>query len=310
MARPLRIEYPGAFYHVMNRGLERRKIYQDPKEYEKFLRVLLKAERKYAVVLHAYCLMPNHYHLLLETPNGRLNQAMRHLDGVYTQYFNRKNKRVGPLLQGRYKAVLVDAESYLLEVSRYIHMNPVEAGLIERPERYPRSSMGVYTRKRVPEEWLTTQWLLSRVSANEMQARRKLFSFTVARSAKEWDPFKAALGGYLLGSEKFIQKVKGEKVPLRREGSISRLREVQKHQDVEGLRARIARITKDERLAERLLAYHLRKNTPMRLREIGEVTGGAGIHAVCKKVFRFEKEAQERKDYRDAIRELEKTVNV
>ncbi len=310
MARPLRIEYPGAFYHVMNRGLERRKIYQDPKEYDKFLRILLKAERKYGIVLHAYCLMPNHYHLLLETPNGQLNQAMRHLDGVYTQYFNRKNRRVGPLLQGRYKAVLVDADSYLLEVSRYIHMNPVEAGLIERPERYPRSSMGVYTRKRVPEEWLTTQWLLSRVSANEKEARRKLYSFTVARIATEWDPFKEALGGYLLGTEEFIRKVKGEKVPLGRDGSISRLREVQKHQDLGGLRARIARITKDGWLAERLLAYHLRKNTPMRLREIGEVLGGIGIHAVCKKVSRFEKEAQGRKDYGAAIRELEKALNV
>ena len=100
MARPLRIEYPGAFYHVMNRGLEYRKIYREKKDSEKFLHIFLKAKHKYAVKLHAYCLMPNHYHLLVETPEGRLNQAMRHLDGVYTQYFNRQNKRVGPLLQG------------------------------------------------------------------------------------------------------------------------------------------------------------------------------------------------------------------
>src|SRR3989338_4817159 len=128
MARPLRIEYAGAFYHVMNRGLERREIFQSSQDYEKFLTLLDPLFDRYQVRLHSYCLMPNHYHLYVETPQGYLSKIMRQLDGVYTQSYNRRYKRVGPLLQGRYKAILIEKENYSLELSRYIHLNQVKAG--------------------------------------------------------------------------------------------------------------------------------------------------------------------------------------
>jgi len=128
MARPLRIEYPGAHYHITSRGNEQKDIFKSQRDREKFLEYLECATTRYGAVIHAYCLMSNHFHLLLETPEGNLSEIMRHINGAYTTYFNVKRKRAGHLLQGRYKAILVDADEYLVELSRYIHLNPVRVG--------------------------------------------------------------------------------------------------------------------------------------------------------------------------------------
>ncbi len=125
MARPLRIIYPGAFYHVTSRGNEQRDVFKSRRDREKFLLYLESATVRYGAVIHAYCLMSNHYHLLLETPEGNLSQIMRHINGAYTTYFNIKRKRAGHLFQGRYKAILVEADAYAKELSRYMHLNPV-----------------------------------------------------------------------------------------------------------------------------------------------------------------------------------------
>lgn len=137
MARPLRIMYAGAFYHVTARGNERKKIFLSHIDYEKFLSYLTDAIHKYGVALHAFVLMANHYHLIVETPKANLSAFMHVLNSAYTTYFNLKRRRSGHLFQGRYKALLVDKDHYLLELSRYIHLNPVRAGITEKPEDYP-----------------------------------------------------------------------------------------------------------------------------------------------------------------------------
>ena len=124
MARPLRIEYSGAYYHVTSRGNERKAIFRDDRDRERLLELLARAVKDFHLRLHGYVLMTNHYHLLVETPRGGLSRALRYLNGVYTQAFNRRHRRVGHLFQGRYKAILVDKDAYLLELSRYIHLNP------------------------------------------------------------------------------------------------------------------------------------------------------------------------------------------
>ena len=136
MARPLRIEYPGAFYHVTSRGNEQKDIFKSDFDREKFLSYLVSASERYGAEIHAYCLMTNHYHMMLETPLGNLSQIMKHINSSYTSYFNIKHKRVGHLLQGRYKAILVQADAYAAELSRYIHLNPVRAGMVKFPEDY------------------------------------------------------------------------------------------------------------------------------------------------------------------------------
>ncbi len=125
MPRPLRIEYPGAVYHLMNRGSARQKVFLGSADYREFLKTLSEAHDLWEIEVLAYCLMPNHYHLCLRTPRGNLSRVMRHIDGLYTQRFNRGHRRDGSLFRGRYKAILVDADEYLLAVVRYVHLNPV-----------------------------------------------------------------------------------------------------------------------------------------------------------------------------------------
>ena len=136
MTRALRVTYPGAFYHVTSRGNERKAVFKSERDREKFLEYLESATQRYDARIHAYCLMDNHYHLLVETVDGNLSQGMRHLNGVYTQRHNRRNSRTGHVFQGRYKSILVERESYLLELCRYVVLNPVRAGMVKKPEKY------------------------------------------------------------------------------------------------------------------------------------------------------------------------------
>ena len=154
MPRPLRIEYEGAYYHVMNRG--RRLIFHDKKYYQAFLDTLTEAHQRFSAIFHAYCLMGNHYHILIETPEANLNRIMRHINGVYTQRYNRFKKTDGPLFRGRYKAILVDSDAYLLSLSRYIHRNPIEAQkpLVKQLAQYPWSSYPAYIGQETPPPWL------------------------------------------------------------------------------------------------------------------------------------------------------------
>ena len=136
MARPLRIEYPGAIYHVTSRGDGREAIYLDDGDREEFLSVFEDVIRRMNWKCSAYCLMENHYHLLVETPDGNLSRGMRQLNGVYTQRFNRLHDRSGHVFQGRYKAILVERDSHLKELCRYVVLNPVRAGMVDRPEEW------------------------------------------------------------------------------------------------------------------------------------------------------------------------------
>ncbi|MEW8045161.1 MAG: transposase [Candidatus Thiodiazotropha endolucinida] len=167
MSRPLRIEYENAFYHVMNRGRGRQLVFREAAYYEAFLECLKEAHIRFGLEVHAYCLMGNHYHLLLSTPRSNLSRAMRHVNGVYTQRHNRLRKTDGPLFRGRYKAILVDASSYLLQLSRYIHRNPIEIHkpLVQKLDDYPWSSYPAYVGKSVPPDWLTRKNIYSELGA-------------------------------------------------------------------------------------------------------------------------------------------------
>ena len=162
MSRPLRIEFPGASYHVMNRGLGSQNIFTDRPDRVGFLALLGECHRMWGMRVLAYCLMDNHYHLLIQTPDPNLSRIMRHLNGLYTQRYNRKHGRDGPLFRGRYKAIVVDAEEYLVGVARYIHHNPVAAGLVPSPEKYRWSSCREYMKRGKGPPWLDRQQLIDR----------------------------------------------------------------------------------------------------------------------------------------------------
>ena len=160
MARPLRIEFPGALYHLTSRGNARSDIFVDDLDRQKFLDILSSVVYKHRWICHGYCLMGNHYHLLIETPEGNLCRGMRQLNGVYTQAFNRRHGRVGHLLQGRYKSILVEKESYLLELCRYIVLNPVKAEMVNAPEDWAWSSYRATAGLTTAPEFLNTSWVL------------------------------------------------------------------------------------------------------------------------------------------------------
>ena len=172
MSRPQRIEFEGAYYHVMNRGRRREAIFCGEKYYRCFTNTLSEAVEKFDLIVHAYCLMANHYHLLVSTPHGNLQRAMRHIGGVYTQRYNRLKGVDGPLFRGRYKAILVDNDEYLLQVSKYIHLNPLEAKMVTSLEAYAWSSYPAYVGKCKAAKWLTTDEVYGQLTVGRHRAKR------------------------------------------------------------------------------------------------------------------------------------------
>ena len=211
MARPLRIEYPGAVYHVMNRGLARQATFRALTDYEMFLHVLHETHTLWAVEILAYCLMPNHYHLCVRTPAGNLGRVMRHLNGVYTQRFNRAYWRDGPLFRGRYKAILVEEDTYLAAVIRYIHLNPVQAKLVTSPESYRWSSHARYLKPFTAPSWLRVKGVLT-----EFGTPRAFHAFVIDGNEDALEAFYAAgRQRPVLGTEGFLEWVKTQAPRLR-----------------------------------------------------------------------------------------------
>ena len=167
MARPLRIEYEEAVYHVTSRGNARDRIFSDDSDKEKFLEKLNSVIKRYNWLCHAYCLMDNHYHLLIETLDANLSMGMRQLNGVYTQAYNRRHKRPGHLFQGRYKAILIQKENYLLELCRYVVLNPVRAKIVKNPEDWKWSSYLATAGSIKKQEYLTIDWVLGQFGSKK-----------------------------------------------------------------------------------------------------------------------------------------------
>jgi putative transposase len=209
MARPLRIEYSGAFYHVMHRGNAGADIFKSDRDREKFLEYVGKAATRYEIKIHTYCLMTNHYHFLIETPQPNLSQAIKWINVGYVAYFNRKRRRSGHLFQGRFKAIVIDADEYLKQLSRYIHLNPVRAGMVKYCKDYPWSSYRVYGGYAKAPEWMETNWLLSLFSANLKKGKERYRDFIESvENEKIENPSKDIVGGIILGGTDFVNWIK------------------------------------------------------------------------------------------------------
>jgi len=206
MARPLRIEFSGALYHVTSRGDRREPIYDDDKDRLTFLSVLEEVVNRFNWLCHAYCLMTNHYHLVVETPEGNLSKGMRHLNGQYTQASNRRHGRTGHLFQGRFKGILVDKDSYLLELTRYVVLNPVRAGMVKHPGMYLWSSYRAMMGEAPSPHWLATDGLLSQFGSRRNDARRRYEKFVMEGIHGEsiWGGLRQQI---YLGDEKFVDRM-------------------------------------------------------------------------------------------------------
>lgn len=207
MARQLRLEFPGAIYHVTSRGNAQNPIFLDDADRALFLASLGEVVERFGWLCHAYCLMDNHYHLLIETPDGNLSLGMRQLNGVYTQRFNRHHGRVGHVFQGRFKAIVVERDSYLLELCRYVVLNPVRAGMVTQIERHAWSSYPATMGLTECPDWVETDWLLGQFAKTRAVARRRYAAFVAAGKGLS-SPWSAVKGQALLGSETFVEKMR------------------------------------------------------------------------------------------------------
>ncbi len=226
MARPLRIEYPNAWYHVMNRGRRGDNVFSDKTDFKTFLGVLQESSELFGCRVAAFCLMSNHYNLLLQTPLGNISRVMRHVNGVYTQRYNRRQKVDGPLFRGRYKSVLVEEDSHLVELLRYIHRNPVRARICKSVSDYPFSSHHTYASKVKESHWLYTDLLLGMFSETPSKAIREYRKFVQGEESEEIQYFfsKKNLPS-IFGSRNFVewvkakyyQKMKHDEVPQSRD---------------------------------------------------------------------------------------------
>lgn len=222
MARPLRITYPGASYHVTARGNERKPIFWDDRDRAHFLDRLAAVAARSRLMVHAYVLMRNHYHLLVETPEGNLSEALRQLNAVYTQDFNRRHGRVGHLFQGRYKAVLVDKDSYLVELSRYIHLNPVRVGEVTDPTLFQWSSAANYVGRRPSPAWLTVREVLRQFGRRRGAAQRAYRQFLLEgiRTGVP-TPWDKVVGQALLGEAGWVERMRRRTLKRRLDAEIA-----------------------------------------------------------------------------------------
>ncbi len=297
MARPLRIEFPGAFYHVMNRGNNKNPIFYKDYDRRLFLKTLGDAVRLWKIRIHAYSLMDNHYHLLVETPLGNISRAMRHIDGVYTQRFNRSWKRDGSLLRGRFKSIVIDKETYFLELVRYIHLNGVRALITPSPEFDIHCSHPHYLNGQKRPSWLSTELALSFFGDQEVQIPN--FDAFVKRGIsleiqnvldkKHWPA--------VLGNKSFVNSIKDTYLKLRKKDSekpqeklLRRLFSVEEILgtvfQVFGVDAGILKKRAEKRFqpARQAAIYFLRHAGNLGYAEIGEVMGGISrgpISRIC-----------------------------
>ncbi len=319
MARPLRIEYEGAVYHVTARGNERKKIFFTKTDYGKFLTYLKEAKKKYNIDLHCYALMSNHYHLIIETSEANLGRAMHYINGSYTTYINIKRNRSGHLFQGRYRSILVDTDNYLLELSRYIHLNPCRASVVEKPEDYQYSSYLSYIKNR-EDVVLTKELLLGLLSCRNGNSRDEYRLFIESAIGRELDnPLENVYGGIILGGTGFVKEVLGRiKDEFYRKEDIANRTELRASLEIEDVLEAVSgyyKVSREDIMEnkyseERKVAIYLMKErTGATHREIGEVFLGLSNSAIGKVYQRFRKEIHRDRKLRRRVTTIEKTLS-
>ena len=307
MARPLRIEYPGAFYHILARGQRKDNIFFSDKDRKEFLNRLKETAQKYQIRIHAYVLMKNHYHLLSETPHGNLAKAMHYFNSSYTNWFRIKHRLVGSVFQGRYKSILLEKDAYLLELSAYIHLNPVRAGISKKPEDFLWSSFHVYC-QRNESDFPYTHEIRSVVGGRKAYRKFVLSRIGITVAKENIYGKNSILGGedFKLRALKRLEKMEKYSGSAQREiGELRRLRKV-KEEDVRRALSVVFGVGENtlekrrDNIYRKIYLYGLKKYTDMSLKDIGELAG-MDYAAVSVLVRRFERESETKKKVRKKI---------
>jgi putative transposase len=300
MSRPLRIEFAGAFYHVMSRGVAKRDIVVDDVDRRTRLKRLRKTVEIYGWQLQAFVLMDNHEHLFLQTPEPNLSAGMQHLNGSYSTEFNRRHQRVGHLLQGRFRAEIVEDTSYAREVSRYIHLNPVRAGLTTRPEDWPWSSCAGYFSLDDQLPWVTYEQALCQFSTNPVDARLAYRRFVYSVIDSEIPaPWENAVGGLILGSESFVESIQDHLESYPNDPAVPQLHSLKQRPDLARICNVVARHlgdqpeawthgTRSDGIGRQLAAYIARRVYGYPATEVAKALGYSTASSVSHAVRRID----------------------
>jgi REP-associated tyrosine transposase len=319
MSRPLRIEFPNAWYHVMNRGAGYRNIFNNDTHRMIFVDLLSQITKMFQIEIHGVCLMDNHYHLLIKTPDGNLQRAMRHLNGVYTQRYNRLEDTDGPLFRGRYKAILIEPDAYLLNVSRYIHLNPVAAGVASLAEEYQWSSYRAYTSLAATPEWLQTKFVLNMLGKRQ---QRKLYRLFVEKGVDEethifYDKKKSPA---VMGSDDFRASIRS-KLPTDAEiPEIKKLRTAHSFSSIVQAVSTVFATPEEQILhavrgrgkkntARSAAIYYCRKMAGFPLNKIAKKFGLSHYGSVSGSVARFDQQINENSHLAELIDKVDKLVS-
>jgi len=312
MARPLRIVFPDAFYHVTSRGNARSAVFKSKRDREKFLEYLGTATERYNAMIHAYCLMDNHYHLLVETPSANLPQIMRHINGGYTAYFNSKRATSGHLFQGRYKAIVVEKDEYAKELSRYIHLNPVRAKMVGSPAAYTWSSYNFYIGAKKSPEWLHRDFILGYFGGKTSAAQKRYREFVDSLVDREYEsPLNEVTGSVLLGTDQFIEFIKerylSDKNPSR---DLPALRQIVSGISMEKVIATVdATFEEGSALAKAVSIYLCRKYTGAKLSSIGDQFEMRDA-AISQAYKRFKNRIENDNKLRERVEQAEKKIRM
>lgn len=311
MARPLRIEYEGAFYHIIQRGNDRRDIFLSDQDRDRFYEYIKTLKDRYAVKVHTYCLMNNHYHLILETKKANLTKAMHFLNTSYTVYFNTKRKRSGHLFQGRYKAILIEADEYLHHLSRYIHLNPTRIKLLKDPLEYPHSSYKYFVSNTPTPDWLETSFILSMFDKNIKRAKGLYKNFVTEAMGSEQDIIRDNItAGFLLGNADFVEEIKKRFIQNKTDKEVPVIDKLKEYPTYDKIQAVVEKKIINEKLSRNIAIYLIRKYTHHSLKEIASLynkISDAGISALYN---RIDKKRLKDKGLDKAIIEIEKVLKI
>jgi REP element-mobilizing transposase RayT len=295
MARPLRIEHEAAVYHVLSRGNRSEYIFEEDTDKEYFLTILERATSKFGIEIFAYCIMGNHYHLLIGAPYGMLSRVMHTIQSAYGSYQRQHRERIGHIFAGRFKSICVEKEGYLIELSRYIHLNPVRASIVKTPEEYRWSSYRYYTGDEKSPEWLNTSWLLQEYGEGYQLAAKKYRAFVEAgigvSMAFENRPI---VGQAIIGSKDFIEKTLNEIRERPKPEEVISRKIYQKTLDMEKLHSAVSNFYQVDTFAKsrrecngRDMFIYLAKNETTSLNgEIGALVGGISSSAITQRYAR------------------------
>lgn len=309
MARPLRIEYPNAFYHVIQRGTEKRDIFSTDEDNETFLSYINRAHLACGIFIHTYALMNNHYHLIMETPRANLSKAMHHINASYAIYFNTKTKRVGPLYQGRYKSILVQKDEYIHQLSSYIHLNPVRAEIVKDPVDYRWSSYRYFVSQIIPPKWLRVDLILTMFDTNPRKAKVLYRDFVLSGIDKDKNIIlNNTKEGCILGSDTFLESIKRKFVNQREDPEIPVIRKFKMGDIITSdhiIDMVKEKVRSNVRLQKKICIYFLRKYTDITLRGIADFYGGMNYKTISTIYRRLSKQRMESRTLDELLKQIE-----